>query len=107
METVELVIRISEKHYNMITNDINLSADEYPVLHQRIAEGVVLPKGHGRLIDEDALKKYIEDGAVCHKCAGNGWGCSVDCEFPDHVNYKVEKMLKEQETVVEADKEGA
>ena len=76
------------------------------MIRKAIENGTPLPKGHGRLIDEDAIKKYVEDGAICHKCVGNGWGCQDDCTFPDYVDYKMEKMLKEQETVVEADEEG-
>lgn len=103
---MQLVVEIDEKKYASIKKCLD-SGMELDAWQKAVANGIPLPKGHGRLIDEDAIKKYIEDGAICHKCVGNGWGCEVDCTFPDSVDYKMEKMLKEQETIIEADKEGA
>lgn len=52
---IELVIKISEKAYNALTHtefDANLVVDE---MRKAIANGIPLPKGHGRLIDADKL----------------------------------------------------
>ena len=100
----QILIEIPEEEYKRMVEKRMFGRVD--VWKDAICNGTPLPKGHGRLIDEDAIKKYIEDGAICLKCVGNGWGCQDDCTFPDYVDYKMEKMLKEQETVVEADKEG-
>lgn len=53
MSDVELVIKIDEKAYNALTHaefDANLVVNE---MRKAIANGIPLPKGHGRLIDAD------------------------------------------------------
>ena len=52
MADIELVIKISEDQYEMIQNISNfISADA----NQLIRDGIPLPKGHGRLVDADAI----------------------------------------------------
>jgi hypothetical protein len=61
MADIELVIKISEKAYNALTHtefDANLVVDE---MRKSIVHGTPLPKGHGRLKDEDEIVKAIED----------------------------------------------
>ena len=52
---MQIVIDLSEKYYNDICN--NKTASNYSVLNalDGIRNGTPLPKGHGRLIDADAL----------------------------------------------------
>ena len=53
MADIELVIDIPEDMYN----DANiLIVKDLPVLRKIIANGVPLPKGHGRLIDADEIQ---------------------------------------------------
>lgn len=56
MSDVELVIKIDEKAYNALTHaefDANLVVNE---MRKAIANGTLLPKGHGRIIDESEIK---------------------------------------------------
>ncbi len=57
MTDIELVIKIPENNYNQIksTDDFYLSGEE-----KLIKGGAPLQKGHGRLIDADALDKDCE-----------------------------------------------
>ena len=57
---MQIVIDISEKIYNALTHiefDANLVVDE---MRKAIANGTPLPKGHGRLIDADALVDSLD-----------------------------------------------
>ena len=59
---MELVINIDEEVYNR-----TLTYKDFPeianLLLYAIANGVPLPKGHGRLIDADALLKDVRDNS--------------------------------------------
>ena len=57
---MELVINISEEDYE---KNKNASCDYY-TLRMAIKNGIPLPKGHGRLIDADALPQEDKDIAV-------------------------------------------
>ena len=77
-DTVEVVIRIGKKYYD------NLMSKAYLIpygLEKAIANGTVLPKGHGRLIDADVLADSFED------------------------NYEFCEALNNTPTVIEADSE--
>lgn len=52
----ELVIKIPEEKYN----EYKRIGDSRDILFEAIRKGTPLPKGHGRLIDADALKKDDE-----------------------------------------------
>ena len=59
----EVVIKIPEEEYNKI---INTHPNMCSFIEQQIKMGTVLPKGHGRFIDADALmedvkKHYFDD----------------------------------------------
>ena len=53
METVEVVIRIPKDEYDYI----QLYGLILPFSAKQIINGTVLPKGHGRLIDADSMKR--------------------------------------------------
>lgn len=59
MSDVELVIKIPEAEYDLIVND---EACGLNVLTRAIARGTLLPEGHGRLGDLDALEEEIVNG---------------------------------------------
>lgn len=64
MADIEVVIKIDEEIYKRLQS---LSKGDYfehdlsGNLMRRIANGISLPKGHGRLIDADALEKKMCD----------------------------------------------
>ena len=65
MADIELVIKIPEWMYKSICEGIEASkrcgvVGIDPNIHEAIYNGTPLPKGHGRLIDADELKKIIE-----------------------------------------------
>ena len=93
MADVELVIKIPEEVYKRFakaprTATFNECISERKVLVSAIAKGKPLPKGHGRLIDADALVY---------------WECNGDCDMccdDDKCG-----MVKEALTIIEADEE--
>ena len=83
METVEVVVKIPKTTYNNVkeTECIIWGDDAYYIGHA-IADGIVLPKGHGRLCDIDAALKCMEevadDKSNIKECAMGffDWACS-------------------------------
>ena len=53
---MKIVIDIDEKIYNDIR-----SKNEHGKIFNAVKNGTPLPKGHGRLIDADAMQKYQID----------------------------------------------
>ena len=59
---MQLVINISEDIYRRLKNgDTNAGNTLHNTALESISNGVVLPKGHGRLIDVDALELPSEE----------------------------------------------
>lgn len=56
----EIVIKIEEETYNRIMNGW-MPLHKAVNLMENIQKGIPLPKGHGRLIDADALEKKMCD----------------------------------------------
>lgn len=90
MSDIELVIKIPEETYEYWKEH----KYEY-VLSEAIANGVVLPKGHGRLIDADEQIFKIEE-------IYNGYMLSEDGGI---VPNDFVEFLEEAPTIIEADKE--
>ena len=66
MADIELVIKIPEEHFKKIC----ANKEDAIIAHdtcRRIANGMPLPKGHGRLIDAD----HFKDVALLHSWHGN------------------------------------
>ena len=87
---MKIVIDIHEETYKRIQAMVNANYFEHDIFGysmQRIANGTVLPKGHGRLIDADLLLNYKVGGA---------W---FD---PEYVRVK---YIYKAPTIIEADKE--
>lgn len=92
METVEVVIRIPKKQLERlqrIANGtwglMNLNSDEIAILN-----GIVLPKGHGKLIDADYLR---EDFKVSKKIS-----------FAERMN--ISCIVDHAPTIIEVDEDG-
>jgi len=88
---MQIVIDIPEKEYNMILlkQEINIGGIA-SVAEKYIANGTPLPKGHGRLIDADALKM---DKRVCG-----------DMYLSKTSLFVANKVIEQAPTIVEADK---
>lgn len=66
---MQIVIDIPESILNTIQADEMISREQLAVLQMHILNGTPLPKGHGRLIDADALldtDRLIVDSMKCH-----------------------------------------
>lgn len=58
---MQIVIDIPEMAYNLLKSDETIDWLDAENILNRIVEGVVLPKGHGRLGDLDKLEKDIQN----------------------------------------------
>jgi hypothetical protein len=102
---MQIVINISKKDYDDILNgEIKVSVLNW-LIFNAIRDGIPLPKEHGRLIDENALKKYISDCDCCIGCKNQGYGCAAECKFPDYLDEDMERMINSQPTIIEANTE--
>ena len=63
MGNIELVIKIPEEIRLALINNVQLSMDQQSIfdsyIKQAIINGTLLPKGHGRLIDVDAIMREL------------------------------------------------
>lgn len=83
---MQIVINIPDEVYNLCATDKYFVYNESEIIRKAIKNGVLLPKGHGRLIDADTLDKDFS------KCA-----CGDDCNFLICPVYN-------QKVIIEADK---
>lgn len=69
METVEVVIRIPKDLFDGIECRNGELETEYVCdkLMKAIDNGTILPKGHGRLVDADAVMEYYTNNINCIK----------------------------------------
>ena len=56
---MQIVIDIPDRIYKMINAKYWLGSIDTDVINKAIKNGTPLPKGHGRLIDADALEKSM------------------------------------------------
>jgi len=104
METVEVVIRIPKREIEGIKRycrrtEIKISSLE-DYIYRSIANGTVLPKGHGRLIDARAFETAMYHQAFETDSDMQKWdsGCWI--------RYKMfENAICDASTILEADKE--
>ena len=96
METVEVVIRIPKKCKEFLDNGGKVDWLDANAIIDAVANGTALPKGHGRLIDADALN-FI--------CTYDTYGCDKIC-YCDNCGYNVVKHreVNDASTVIEADR---
>lgn len=94
MADIELVINIEEKIFEELTKydkPVPSGNRLYDSILLSIYNGTPLPKGHGRLIDADELKKeYPHD---------------TDWDYPVNTNCCVVESIDNVPTIIEADKE--
>ena len=89
MADIELVINISEEMYKHVsTSDAYVLDDvDFILLENAIANGTPLPKGHGELIDRNALIHEYEVSNIIH-----------------HYGTQIVKVAENARVVVKADK---
>lgn len=98
---MQIVIDIPEVFYEALKKTDKMVSGQrsgktlMSVICNAVANGVPLPKGHGRLIDADALN--ISHGVFVPKVKGNVFGCPMDAVFADEIN--------NAPTIIEADVE--
>ena len=91
---MKIVIDIPEQVYNTLIETGNYGYYSFDA-KKAIKNGTPLPKGHGRLIDADALN--ISHGVFLPKVGENKYGCPMDAVFADEI--------EEAPTIIEADRE--
>lgn len=68
MAEIELVIKIDEEDYEIMQHNILVNNPLCPLSQEemvsKVANGIPIPKGHGRLIDADALEKRMVDREI-------------------------------------------
>ena len=95
METVELVIRLPKKSYEYIKKgEVGTHPYNTELFMKWIADGILLPPGHGRLGDLYELQKVLDDYVLDRK----------DC--PLHIASEVYYNIDTFDTIIKADKEG-
>ena len=101
---MQIVINIDTVDYEYIKNGciIPIKIDNH--IYDAIRNGTPLPKGHGRLIDENALKTYIDNCDCCVGCEDESYGCADKCRCPDYLDEGMERIINNQPTIIEADK---
>ena len=92
MNDIEVVIKIPERIHYGIEKGITVNGSKASqILIDAVKNGIPLPKGHGRLIDADAIKKH-------YPIMENDFGMV----FNEHLH----KELDNEPTIIKADKEG-
>lgn len=105
---MEVVINIPQKAYEQIIGFPQQTAGvDILILHKILQEGVVLPKGHGRLIDADAFIDGLRDSSKrqrYNECLINEF-LTVDDVFQAVIESLENKGLAEGDapTIIEAD----
>ena len=91
---MQIVIDIPEDEYNIAKygqyGNINID-----IVRKALANGTPLPKGHGRLIDENKLLENLKESANHH--ANNS--------REESLLYRDRVIVMEQPTIIDADKE--
>ena len=79
MADIELVIKIPEETYKDIqSRDWKNGGRWYSEEWNAIHNGIALPKGHGRLIDADELKRIIQGNDVLNMTGFNVRICDIN-----------------------------
>ena len=95
---MQIVIDISNYDVEWINNAYCIPSEISSKIADAIINGTPLPKGHGRLIDADALKLSEEE----HTEMGEyNW----NVEHTYYTRYYSVKEIKNAPTIIEADKE--
>lgn len=99
MGTVEVTIKIPEYMFEDIQDRYKHpnKGDGINLLEDVIANGTVLPKGHGRLVDAEKIAREVNRAWTLWEKKGEDCYLFADVLTP---------MLISQPTVIEADKDG-
>lgn len=103
MADIELVIKIPEEIRLALINNLQLSIDYQAIcdlyIKQAMINGIPLPKGHGRLIDEKSLRMEI----IGHQYSIN---FCEEHNIDNSINLGMLNILMaDAPTIIEADKE--
>lgn len=85
---MQIVIDIPEEYRENLLKNHRFSSEEIPIVSLAIATGKPLPKGHGKLFDENELKKE-----------------AIRCEWSRNMYDKLDHTLSYMKPVLEADTE--
>ena len=96
---MEIVIRLTEDDYKKVQD----GRAAVTVMRNAIRDGTPLPKGHGRLIDADALKtSYGLEGATKY---GNESKEQIEHSYSTMMMYEIVDMLDYAPAIIEEDEE--
>ena len=92
---MQIVIDIPEERYKDIQRiaSVQLDRGKFQTAEQIIANGTLLPKGHGKLIDSNILKRHIDK-----------LPCLPDGNFAGN-HSALKALINMQPTIIKADKE--
>lgn len=103
MADVELVIKIDEEDYEIMKHNIAVNNPLCPLGQKEmvtvVANGIPLPKGHGRLIDTSYLLNLLK----CGEYGSCTWKNCSDCNKEKCIR---KHNILEAPTIIEADKAG-
>lgn len=89
---MEILINIPYEYHRNLLRNCRFSSEEIPVVSLAIAAGIILPKGHGDLIDAGALKqRYVAR--------------SSDSPFDKSWITTVRRTINDAPIIIKADKE--
>lgn len=98
---MEIVINIPDGCYEELTTANFPIQDSYRLVAW-IKDGIPLPKGHGRLIDADALEVSVYREVIKYQYINE---FSPDEPVYEYTNYYKCKTIKNAPTIIEANKE--
>ena len=91
---MQIVIDIPEREYKVICENNYVAVCACPnLLSNAIKNGIPLPKGHGKLIDSNILKRHIDK-----------LPCLPDGNFAGN-HSALKALINMQPTIIKADKE--
>lgn len=94
-DTVKVVIEMPKDKYAEIKRGIN----HFSLMAYAIRKGTPLPKGHGRLIDENEILRFLK----CPEYETCDWKNCFDCNKSRCINLNNVNRLA---SIIEADKKG-
>lgn len=89
---MELVIKITKKLYDRYKKTDHIKICELDEFEKALDKCIILPKGHGRLIDADELYDGFIDGTE-----------GYDCQTWNRI--EIGDIIEDAPTIIEADKE--
>lgn len=95
---MKLLIDIDENLYTRLFDNGNIDAVDMLKACVTIRKGMPLPKGHGRLIDENYLLSFLQ----CEEYETCTWSDCSDCDREKSIK---RRGILDAPTIIEADKE--